>query len=117
MEVIGHDLLLLSTDGLHDMLSEDDMETILSSKDSPAESLNRLCLAALAAGGTDDMTVVGIFQPFYTTKKKGTGLGLSIVKKIMEAHGSTVHVSSEEGRGTIVKLHFQGVHDEEDPDH
>ena len=47
-----------------------------------------------------------IFQPFFTTKEKGTGLGLSIVKKIMEAHGFGISVSSEEGAGTVVALSF-----------
>jgi signal transduction histidine kinase len=47
-----------------------------------------------------------IFQPFFTTKEKGTGLGLSIVKKIMEAHGFDVSISSEEGAGTVVVLSF-----------
>ncbi len=52
-----------------------------------------------------------IFQPFFTTKEKGTGLGLSIVKKIMEAHGFGISVSSEEGAGTVVSLHLQGLHE------
>jgi signal transduction histidine kinase len=45
-----------------------------------------------------------IFQPFFTTKKKGTGLGLCIVKKIMDAHHGVVSISSEEGKGTTVRL-------------
>lgn len=58
-----------------------------------------------------------IFQPFFTTKKKGTGLGLPIVKKILEAHGYTISVSSEEARGTVVHLQMQGAEDEQDPHH
>ena len=49
-----------------------------------------------------------IFQPFFTTKEKGTGLGLSIVKKIMEAHGFGISISSEERAGTVVSLHLKG---------
>ncbi len=52
--------------------------------------------------GISQQDIKRIFQPFFTTKEKGTGLGLSIVKKIMEAHGFGISVSSEEGAGTVV---------------
>ena len=57
--------------------------------------------------GISQQDMKRIFQPFFTTKEKGTGLGLSIVKKIMEAHGFGISISSEEGGGTVVSLHFQ----------
>ncbi len=43
-----------------------------------------------------------IFDPFYTTQPlgKGTGLGLAVSKSIIQRHGGTLSVKSEEGRGT-----------------
>lgn len=45
-----------------------------------------------------------IFEPFFTTKPagKGTGLGLSLSAGIIQAHGGTLSVESEEGKGTTI---------------
>ena len=47
-----------------------------------------------------------LFKPFFTTKPGGSGLGLAISRKIMEAHGGFIRISSEQGRGTEVILGF-----------
>ncbi|QDG53685.1 GHKL domain-containing protein [Persicimonas caeni] len=41
-----------------------------------------------------------IFDLFFTTKAAGTGIGLPIIKKIVEAHGGSIDVSSQPGKGS-----------------
>ena len=45
-----------------------------------------------------------LFQPFRTTKEGGLGIGLFQCKRILEAHRGTIHVESEVGRGTRVRI-------------
>jgi two-component system, NtrC family, sensor histidine kinase HydH len=47
-----------------------------------------------------------IFNPFVTTKKSGVGLGLAIVSKIVDAHGGSVKLISEPGRGACFRVTF-----------
>jgi PAS domain S-box-containing protein len=45
-----------------------------------------------------------IFTPFFTTKTGGTGLGLPIADRIVKAHGGTIVLQSEVGRGTTARV-------------
>ncbi len=54
--------------------------------------------------GMDEKTQKDAFTPYFSTKKKGTGLGLPIVRRVVEAHGGTIHMSSELGKGTQFTL-------------
>ena len=47
-----------------------------------------------------------VFNLFVTTKSeaRGTGLGLAICQEIIRAHGGSIHLSSQVGEGTCVRI-------------
>ncbi|MDA7026218.1 ATP-binding protein [Bacillus sp. CLL-7-23] len=45
-----------------------------------------------------------IFQPFITSKEKGTGLGLVVCKRIISMYKGTIHIESEQRKGTTVTI-------------
>lgn len=63
--------------------------------------------------GLSEADQAKIFERFYRsdssrarTKGEGSGLGLSIVDAVMKAHGGSVSVASELGKGAAFTLHF-----------
>jgi len=45
-----------------------------------------------------------VTEAFYTTKPGGVGLGLAVVEKTIGEHGGSLSISSEQGKGTAVRL-------------
>ena len=68
--------------------------------------------------GIPDGDLEQVFDPFYRGKRAiedqihGTGLGLSLVRRIVEAHGGTVTVHSEPGKGTEFVLRIPAAPEE-----
>jgi len=54
--------------------------------------------------GIDETLRARLFEPFFTTKGEGTGLGLSICYSLVHAHGGTIAVSSQPGRGSCFTI-------------
>jgi signal transduction histidine kinase len=55
-------------------------------------------------GMSEEFIRKSLFSPFRTTKKGGWGIGLYQTKGLVEAHGGTIEVTSEEGVGTRFRV-------------
>ena len=47
-----------------------------------------------------------LFRPFQSTKKNGIGIGMYQSRMVVEAHGGSIQVHSETGKGTTVHVSF-----------
>lgn len=59
-----------------------------------------------------------IFEPYFSTRKadNATGLGLTVCESIAKAHGGSISVRSEMGRGTSVRFYLPVDSDSEEVD-
>jgi two-component system, LuxR family, sensor kinase FixL len=70
------------------------------------EAVDGVCRVSVrdAGPGIPPDVLEKIFTPFFTTKSRGTGLGLPTAKRIVEAHGGSIAITSAPGVGTTVEL-------------
>jgi two-component system, NtrC family, sensor histidine kinase HydH len=67
-----------------------------------------VCLTLIDTGkGINAEVLPRVFEPFYSTKQGGNGLGLPTTKRIIEAHGGSITVRSEVGRGTQFTIYLR----------
>ncbi len=99
--------------GSHTKLTEAFLNVFLNAMDampeggtlqvSATESSGEIRIAVRDTGkGMSREELTRAFDPFFTTKPGGTGLGLSTVYGVVRAHGGSVFLESEPGKGTTV---------------
>ncbi len=59
--------------------------------------------------GIPQENLAKIFDPFFTNKPEGTGLGLAIARQMLEKNQASIHVTSNEGQGTVFRIRFKTV--------
>jgi len=63
-----------------------------------------LSVADNGCGMSEAFVRDSLFRPFQSTKKDGLGIGMFQSRMIVEAHGGSIQVESEEGEGTTFRV-------------
>ncbi len=91
-----------------DAMSENGKLVISGKIDRPSFKKQDFLAITISDNGTGikKENLSKIFDRYFTSKESGTGLGLAVVERIIAAHGGTMEVKSEYGRGTDFILYF-----------
>jgi signal transduction histidine kinase len=86
-------------------------ETLVAHPDQPERIAPFVVLSVTDSGvGMTVEVEQRMFEPFFTTKEgakaRGRGLGLSIVLASVRKAGGFVHVQTQPGEGTTIRVHF-----------
>jgi signal transduction histidine kinase len=72
---------------------------------SVRENENRVTVETLDDGAGIPATVLPrIFEPHFSTRTTGSGLGLAVSRRLIEAWGGEIQITSQEGKGTRVMI-------------
>jgi len=87
------------------------MMTEFRIKEADASKLSRMVSVEIRDNGPgiDPETLDKIFTPFFTTKNTGSGLGLVIAQRVIQEHGGSLRVVSDEGWGTSIQISLRST--------
>ena len=113
--------LEISVSGACDIVGDREMlqivfQNILMNAAQAMEGQGRIDVTIAGANGRCRIAVVDrgpgmpadvrekAFDAFFTTKHRGTGLGLPIARRVVEAHGGTMHIDVPPEGGTTISV-------------
>jgi two-component system, NtrC family, nitrogen regulation sensor histidine kinase NtrY len=69
------------------------------------EEEQRVTIETIDDGAGIPATVLPrIFEPHFSTRTTGSGLGLAVSRRVIEAWGGEIAITTEEGKGTRVMI-------------
>jgi signal transduction histidine kinase len=95
----------LITNSIHALQDEDSLGNTISIETLIQNDVLKIIIKDDGAGMPAEISDK-ICEPLFSTKTFGVGLGMPIAKSIVEDHGGTVDIQSEEAKGTTVILNL-----------